>query len=68
MRSLATGTELLRNLSKDGYYKLVKNNNTTRNHVTKNNFHISLEWLVDGAISSSSSNFLLHEFSAARNP
>ena len=68
MRSLGIRTELLRNLSKNSLYKLVKNKNTKRSPVTINNFHISFDWDVDGVISSSSSNFLLNEFSAARNP
>ena len=68
MRSLGIRTELLCNLSKNSLYKLVKNKNTKRSPVFINNFHISFEWDVDEVISSSSSNFLLNDFSAARNP
>ena len=35
---------------------------------TNDNFNISFEWDVDGAILPSSSSFLLNEFSAALNP
>ena len=68
MRSLGIETELLHNLSKNSLYKLVKNENTNRSPVTINNVHIFFEWDVDEVISSWSFNFLLDDFSAARNP
>ena len=68
MRSLGIETELLHNLSKNSLYKLVKNENPNRSPVTINNFHIFFESDIDAVISSSSFNFLLDDFSAARNP
>ena len=68
MRSLGIRTELLQNLSKNSLHKLVKNENPNRSPVTINNFHISFEGDVDEVISSWSFNFLLDDFSAARNP
>ena len=68
MRSLGIETELLHNLSKNSLYKLVKNENPNRSPVTINNFHTFFKWDIDAVISSSSFNFLLDDFSAARNP
>ena len=68
MISLGIRTELLQKLSKNNFHKLVKNENPNTSPVTINNFHISFEWDVDEVISSWSFNFLLDDFSAARNP